>query len=88
MGTLEEEELDYDENMDDLDLHPTGTLDDGDGLTVPTEEMAPKGRGKSYVHNAKPATYNYMLSLSLLHVLYACISAYTVALIITLPSVK
>lgn len=53
LGTLEEEELDYDENMDDLDLHPTGTLDDGDGLTVPTEEMAPKGREERNSHRKR-----------------------------------
>ena len=58
MGTLEEEELDYDENMDDLDLHPTGTLDDGDSLTVPTEEMAPKRKGKNIqMFTVKRATY-------------------------------
>jgi hypothetical protein len=27
----EMEELDYDETMEDLDLHPTGNIDDGEG---------------------------------------------------------
>lgn len=30
----EEEELDYDESMEDLDLHPTGTIDDLEGAGV------------------------------------------------------
>ena len=56
MGTLEEEELDYDENMDDLDLHPTGTLDDGDGLTIHIEETTPKGKGE-LVHGSQDQAF-------------------------------
>lgn len=41
-GDGDVEELDYDETMDDLDLHPTGNIDEGEGddvrnLTVPSD---------------------------------------------------
>ena len=40
----EVEELDYDETMEDLDLHPTGNIDEGDGDDARRQSVASDSR--------------------------------------------
>jgi hypothetical protein len=40
----EVEELDYDETMEDLDLHPTGNIDEGDGDETRKQSVASDSR--------------------------------------------
>ena len=43
---LDEEELDYDETMEDLDLHPTGSLEEGEEIN--TRDDSGKEAGKPH----------------------------------------
>ena len=60
----EVEELDYDETMEDLDLHPTGNIDEGDGDET---------RKQSVASDSRPGRFNLRGTCTL----YICACAYT-----------